>query len=64
MQTRSVNRLLTVVLVAGSGHVDPAIGVPLHLPRGLNVKPVMLPGEDTGKDYCAELKQQLAPKQP
>ncbi|MBI5279882.1 MAG: ChaN family lipoprotein [Burkholderiales bacterium] len=54
----------TVVLVAGSGHVDPAIGVPQHLPRGLVVKPVMLPGEDTGKDYCAELKQQLAPKQP
>jgi uncharacterized iron-regulated protein len=49
----------TVVLLAGSGHVDPQLGVPRHLPAHLRAQPVMLPREDTGKDYCAELRKQM-----
>lgn len=32
----------TVVLLAGSGHVDRALGVPQHLPPGLKIKSVLL----------------------
>lgn len=35
----------TVVLLAGSGHVDRALGVPQHLPEGFNIKTVLLHGE-------------------
>ena len=48
----------TVLLLAGSGHVQPDIGVPQHLPRELRAYPVVLPKEDTGKDYCAEFRRQ------
>jgi uncharacterized iron-regulated protein len=50
----------TVVLVAGARHVD-ADGVPRHLPRSLQSQAhaVVLPGVDTGKDYCEELRKQL-----
>ena len=49
----------TVVLLAGAGHVEPGVGVPLHLPRELKVQPVVLPPEATGKDYCEELRKQF-----
>jgi uncharacterized iron-regulated protein len=49
----------TVVLVAGAGHVDPEVGVPRHLPPGMRVRQVVLPPHETGKDYCAELKQKM-----
>lgn len=49
----------TVVLLAGAGHVDPQVGVPLHLPARLNAKAVLLPPVATGKDYCAQLRQQM-----
>ena len=53
----------TVILLAGSGHVIPQLGVPQHLPERLNVRSAVLPAEETNKDYCAEFKkQQLAPK--
>ncbi|MEJ5989541.1 ChaN family lipoprotein [Ramlibacter sp. PS3R-8] len=52
----------TVVLVAGSGHVRPDVGVPLHLPPTLTVRPVELPKEETGRDYCAELRKQMEPR--
>lgn len=52
----------TVVLVAGSGHVRRETGVPLHLPPTLSVRPLMLQGEDTGRDYCAEFKAQMPKK--
>jgi uncharacterized iron-regulated protein len=52
----------TVVLLAGAGHVDPQLGVPLHLPPGLAVRPVVHPPQASGKDYCAELRQQLKPR--
>jgi uncharacterized iron-regulated protein len=48
----------TVMLLAGSGHVQADIGVPQHLPKELRVTPVVLPKEDTGKDYCAEFRRQ------
>lgn len=48
----------TVVLIAGAGHVEPDVGVPLHLPQALRVRPLVLPREETGKDYCAELRRQ------
>ncbi|MES2483439.1 MAG: ChaN family lipoprotein [Pseudomonadota bacterium] len=53
----------TVVLVAGSGHVDPALGVPRHLPSTLAVRQVRWPApEGPGKDYCGELRRQLGPR--
>lgn len=47
----------TVVLLAGSGHVEPDVGVPRHLPAGVRSESVVLPKEETGKDYCAELRR-------
>ena len=60
--SRAATQGKTVVLLAGSGHVDPALGVPLHL--RLRAEAVVLPGVATGKDYCAELRKQMpgAPK--
>jgi uncharacterized iron-regulated protein len=52
----------TVVLLAGSGHVRSDIGVPAHLPAGLSVRPLELPREETGKDYCAEFRRQVEPR--
>ena len=53
----------TVILLAGSGHVIPQLGVPQHLPERLNVRSAVLPAEETNRDYCAEFKkQQAAPK--
>jgi uncharacterized iron-regulated protein len=49
----------TVVLLAGSGHVRPDVGVPLHLPAGLSVRALELPREETGRDYCAEFRKQV-----
>ena len=51
-----------VVLIAGSGHVLPDLGVPVHLPQRLRATAVMLPAQDTGRDYCAEMKQELEKK--
>lgn len=49
----------TVVLLAGAGHVDEALGVPRHLPAALRVHAAPLPALATGRDYCAELRQQM-----
>ena len=49
----------TVLLIAGAGHVQPDVGVPLHLPRHVRARPLVLPAEETGKDYCAELRRQM-----
>jgi uncharacterized iron-regulated protein len=53
----------TVVLLAGSGHVLPQLGVPQHLPQRLNVRSAVLPPEETNKDYCADFRKQSAPKE-
>jgi uncharacterized iron-regulated protein len=52
----------TVVLLAGAGHVQPDVGVPQYLPATVKVRPLELPAEDTGKDYCEELRRQLPPR--
>ena len=48
-----------VVLIAGAGHVDPSLGVPRHLPRGLRVESLVWPPEPQERDYCAGLQRQL-----
>lgn len=56
----------TVVLLAGSAHVDRTLGVPLHLPEGFKTKTVLLHGEqagETGKKDTAEFDQ-LWPTRP
>lgn len=51
----------TVVLLAGAGHVDAALGVPRHLPSTLRVRPRIWPasGATPARDHCAELREQL-----
>lgn len=53
----------TVVLLAGAGHVDATLGVPRHLPTDLRAQAVKHPPdpEVPVKDYCAELRRQMAP---
>lgn len=48
--TRAAQPGKTVVLLAGSGHVDRQLGVPQHVPAGLNVKAVQLQAESTQAD--------------
>jgi len=53
----------TVVLVAGSGHVDPAVGVPRHLPDTVSSEQLRWPAPDApGRDYCRELRDRLGPR--
>lgn len=54
----------TVVLLAGAGHVAPDLGVPMHLPPAVRSRPLVLPAQATGKDYCAELRKSLPPAAP
>jgi uncharacterized iron-regulated protein len=49
----------TVVLVAGSAHVHPELGVPRHLPPTLTSRSLVLPQRPTGKDDCEELRKQF-----
>lgn len=51
----------TVLLLAGAGHVDEALGVPQHLPATLKARSVEWPKQPPKKDYCAELRQRMAP---
>jgi uncharacterized iron-regulated protein len=46
----------TVVLIAGNGHVDPALGIPQHLPADLRAEARALPPEPPKKDYCEEMR--------
>jgi uncharacterized iron-regulated protein len=53
----------TVLLIAGAGHVDPDVGVPVHLPPGLASRSVLLPRSPVPKrDYCEDMRRSLAPK--
>ena len=54
----------TVLLLAGSGHVLPDIGVPQHLPATLVARSVLLPAQDTGKDYCEDFRKDMEKKRP
>lgn len=49
----------TVVLLAGGGHVDEALGVPQHLPATLRARSVTWPAMPAQRDYCAQLRQQM-----
>ncbi len=52
----------TIVLLAGSGHLDPLLGVPFQLQRlapDTSVRIRLWPRQDTGQDYCAEFKKQM-----
>jgi uncharacterized iron-regulated protein len=51
----------TVVLIAGAGHVDEALGVPRHLPDSLRVAALRLPPAPAGEDHCETLRRQLTP---
>ena len=54
----------TVLLVAGGGHVDEALGVPRHLPASLRTASLRWPPQPVNppRDYCAELRQRMPPK--
>ena len=49
----------TVVLVAGNRHVDPAFGIPQHLPANLQAETTALPPEPPKKDYCEEMRRKM-----
>lgn len=49
----------TAVLLAGSAHVDPAMGVPQHLPPSLRVSSRAHPPQAPKKDYCDDLQRQM-----
>ncbi len=49
----------TVVLVAGRAHVDPELGVPRHLPPGLQARAVTWPEAPPARDYCEDLRRQM-----
>jgi uncharacterized iron-regulated protein len=49
-----------VVLLAGAGHVEADLGVPMYLPASVRVRPVVLPPQaDEGKDHCEALRKQM-----
>lgn len=53
----------TVLLIAGGGHVDPAVGVPRYLPARLSNRSVLLPKPlQPRRDYCEDMKRSLAPR--
>lgn len=54
----------TVVLLAGGGHVDEALGVPQHLPAGVRARSLAWPREPARTDACDALRRQLAPPGP
>lgn len=49
----------TAVLLAGAAHVDPALGVPQHLPPSLRVDSRAHAPQPPKKDYCEDLRRQM-----
>jgi uncharacterized iron-regulated protein len=49
----------TAVLLAGSAHVDPALGVAQHLPPSLRVDSRAHAPQPPKKDYCDDLRRQM-----
>lgn len=56
---RAVTAGKTVVLLAGAAHIDPALGVPKHLPPTLSVESRALAPQPPQKDYCDELRRRM-----
>lgn len=54
----------TVVLLAGAKHIDPSVGVPLHLPAGMRTRSERLPEQPPQRDYCADLREQFRRRAP
>lgn len=57
----------SVVLIAGSAHVDPVLGVPHHLAQlagGMRVQAVTWPPAPPARDYCADLRRQMQEVKP
>jgi uncharacterized iron-regulated protein len=57
----------SVVLIAGSAHVDPALGVPHHLAQqaaAMRVQAVTWPPAPPARDYCADLRRQMQEMRP
>jgi uncharacterized iron-regulated protein len=48
----------TVVLITGTRHADPSLGVPLHLRAGLRSESRLWPAQPPQRDYCAGLREQ------
>jgi uncharacterized iron-regulated protein len=48
----------TVVLIAGAGHVDPQLGVPMHL-AAIEHQAVVLPAQAGSRDYCEEMRKSM-----
>jgi uncharacterized iron-regulated protein len=57
--TRTATTGKTVVLLAGAAHIDPALGVPQHLPPALRVESRALAPQPLQKDYCEELRRRM-----
>ena len=51
-----------VVLLAGVGHVNPRLGVPLHLPNAVSVQAAPHPAQASRKDYCEEMRKNFKRK--
>jgi uncharacterized iron-regulated protein len=49
----------TAVLLAGAAHVDPALGVPRHLPPSLRVSSRAHAPQPPKQDYCDELRRRM-----
>lgn len=53
----------TVLLIAGGGHIDPAVGVPQFLPPALERSAVLLPAPLTPRrDYCEDFRRSRTPQ--
>jgi uncharacterized iron-regulated protein len=49
----------TVVLLTGTRHADPLLGVPLHLRADLRSASRLWPAQPQQRDYCAQLREQV-----
>lgn len=49
----------TAVLLAGAAHVDPALGVPQHLPSSLRVTSRSHKPQPPKQDYCDDLRRRM-----
>jgi uncharacterized iron-regulated protein len=50
----------TAVLITGSHHADPQLGVPLHLPASLRSVSKLWPPQPPAEDYCEQLRKHFS----